>query len=108
MRWVQEHSRRAVALVLIACLVIFAAAAIGGAMAGGEADTSTSAAARPAAGPGRLVGDLANERRRVGALRSKVRTQTGRVGQWRKRARRAEKALDRVRAKRKRKGRRKG
>ena len=97
MSWLAERPRRAVAVALVAFVVVLAAVGVGGALAGGNKSAASA--------PSRVVAvqlrrELVAERRGSVIVGRRLSTQMARVGFWRTRARRAEKALQRAGRKR--------
>ena len=97
MSWLAERPRRAVAVALVAFVVVMAAVGVGGALAGGN---KSAAPAPSRAVAVQLRRELAAEQRGTVMAGRRLSTQMARVGFWRKRARRAEKALQRAGRKR--------
>ena len=97
MSWLAERPRRAVAVALVAFVVVMAAVGVGGALAG----ANKSAAPVPSRAVAvQLRRELAAQRRGSVMAGRQLSTQMARVGFWRTRARRAEKALQRAGRKR--------
>ena len=96
MSWLAERPRRAVAVALVAFVVVIAAVGVGGALAG--ANKSAPAPSRAVAV--QLRRELAAQRHGTVMAGRRLSTQMARVGFWRTRARRAEKALQRAGRKR--------